>query len=657
MCGIAGFWNSNASIGSDSTIALARRMGDAIYHRGPDSYGYWNDPQFGITFVHRRLSVLDLSSSGSQPMHSQSGRYIIVFNGEIYNHLELRKELDRASGSASWSGHSDTETLLVCCEVWGIKKTIKKAEGMFAFALWDKKDGTLTLARDRLGEKPLYYGWQGGVFLFGSELKALKAHSAFEGEIDRNALTLLLRYSYIPAPYSIYKGIKKLPPGTFCCLSGKGDWHTVGELPEPEKYWSLRDIVHKGTNNPFVGNDNEAVEALDRLLLKTVGQQMVADVPLGAFLSGGIDSSTIVALMQVQSKLPINTFTIGFNEEGYNEAEYALAVAKYLGTQHTELYISPREAMDVIPRLPILYDEPFSDSSQIPTFLISQMTRQHVTVSLSGDAGDELFGGYNRYFWTSRIQNKLGLVPASMRKGIARGIRTIPPEMWNSIFARITKFLPASYKVMQPGDKAHKLADILGANTPEEIYWRLVSHWKQPSELVVGATEPPIMLAASSTCPDLADFEHRMMYLDTMSYLPDDILTKVDRAAMGVSLETRVPFLNHRVVEFAWRLPLSTKIRDGQGKWILRQVLNKYIPKELIERPKMGFSVPIDAWLRGPLRDWAESLLDETRLRQEGFFQPEPIRQKWVEHLAGQHNWQYYLWDILMFQAWYEQEK
>lgn len=644
MCGLTGFWKAGGFSASEAK-ATAEAMAQRIAHRGPDDSGVWVDAEVGMALAFRRLSILDLSPAGHQPMVSASGRYVIVFNGEIYNYLRLRSELER-KGSIAWRGHSDTETLLAGFEAWGVEATLKKTVGMFAVALWDRAERTLYLARDRMGEKPLYYGWQNDVFLFGSELKALRMHPAFRGEIDRDALTLLLRHNCIPAPYSVYKGIRKLLPGTYLKLPpGQRDG---GPVP----YWSLREVVEQGQARPFNGSESEATIALETHLLEAIGLQMIADVPLGAFLSGGIDSSTIVALMQAQSSQPVKTFTIGSHQQGYNEAEHAKAVARHLGTEHTELYVTPNDAMNVIPRLPTLYDEPFSDSSQIPTFLVSQMAKQHVTVSLSGDAGDELFGGYNRYSWASPI-SRMGRIPPALRKLAAAGLSAFSPRAWDQLYRPVSELLPSRLRMALPGDKAHKLADLLaGGGSPEQIYRGLVSHWKDPANVVIGTTEPSTALTASANWPIIHQFEQRMMYLDAMSYLPDDILVKVDRAAMGVGLETRVPFLDQRVVQFAWQLPMSMKIRQGQGKWILRQVLYKYVPKELMERPKMGFGVPIDSWLRGPLRDWAEGLLDESRLRQEGFFDPLPIRKMWADHLSSHRNLQYPLWDVLMFQAW-----
>ena len=666
MCGLTGFF-SNSPIPDQQALAA---MADAIRHRGPDDYGHWADVDAGIGLAHRRLSILDLSPAGHQPMHSPSGRFVIIFNGEIYNHMEIRKEIPTAmplanEGAIPWRGHSDTETLLAGFDVWGIESTLKKAVGMFAMAVWDRSERTLILARDRLGEKPLYYGWNRGVFLFASELKALRAFPGFDANINRDAITLMLRHNYIPTPYSIYRGIYKLWPGAMLLIrQGKSScpWETNSPPFEPYQnngvrlawYWSSKEVAERSHAHPFNGTDSEAVNELERVLSEAVHAQQISDVPLGAFLSGGVDSSAIVALMQSRAGRPVKTFTIGFHDVAYNEAEHAKEVARHLGTEHTELYVTSKEALAVIPRLPALYDEPFSDSSQIPTFLVSQMARQHVTVSLSGDAGDELFGGYNRYFQMNSLLRMIGWVPGVGRQALARGMTALSPSGWNSLYALLEPIVPNRLRLMNPGGMAHKLAEILTADTPEATYRRLVSHWKSPVDVVINASEPSTTLTDQHRWAQLPEFEQRMMYLDAISYLPDDILVKVDRAAMAVSLETRVPFLDHRVVEFAWRLPLSLKIRNGQGKWILKQVLYKYVPKELIERPKMGFGVPVDSWLRGSLRDWAESLLSEKRLMEEGFFNPAPIRDKWLEHLSGKRNWQYYLWDVLMFQAWLE---
>ena len=645
MCGFAGAFGSS----QEGQASVVQEMAAAIAHRGPNDAGVWVDTDARIALGHRRLSIVDLSPAGHQPMLSGSGRYVIAFNGEIYNHLDCRASL---AMTTTWRGHSDTETLLAGFDAWGIQATVERCIGMFAFAVWDRQTRTLTLGRDRLGEKPLYYGWQGqgqhAVFLFGSELKALKAHPAFAAGIDRNALCLLMRHNYIPAPYSIYQGIAKLAPG--CLLSVS----LAQREPKLTRYWSAANVAVTGCAKPFTGTPGQAVDALEVLLKSAVHQQMMADVPLGAFLSGGVDSSTVVALMQAQSKQRVKTFTIGFNEAGYNEAVHAKAVAAHLGTEHTELYVSAQQALEVIPRLPTLYCEPFSDSSQIPTFLVAQLARQQVTVSLSGDGGDELFCGYNRYLLANRLWQKISLLPPVARRWAARGLTALSPARWNALLGPVQGLLPGVLRQANPGDKLHKAAGVLASSSVDALYLGLVSHWDDPASVVMGGQEPPTLLSGNTPQLTGLDEIERMMALDALSYLPDDILVKVDRAAMGVSLESRVPLLDQRVVEFAWSLPQSMKLRDGVGKWALRQVLYRHVPKALIERPKMGFGVPIDDWLRGPLRDWAEALLDESRLRREGFFHPAPIRRKWAEHLSGTRNWQYHLWDVLMFQAWLE---
>lgn len=654
MCGIVGFLGGNASHGPMGDEAMLKRMADAIRYRGPDDEGYWCDTDYRIALGHRRLSIVDLSPAGHQPMQLDSNRYVIVFNGEIYNHLLLRQELETMGSAPAWRGHSDTETLLAGFDVWGIQGTLERSIGMFAIAVWDKQANALTLGRDRIGEKPLYYGWQGSgdssVFLFGSELKALRVHPAFENSINRGALSLQLRHNYIPAPYSIYEGIFKLLPGSLLTVS------LQRREPKVWAYWSGAQIAVSGVQTPEMSNPDQAVDNLEALLKDAIGQQMVADVPLGAFLSGGVDSSTVVALMQAQSSRPVKTFSIGFHEDGYNEAEHAKAVARHLGTDHTELYVTPEQAMAVIPDLPAMYDEPFSDSSQIPTFLVSQLARQHVTVSLSGDAGDELFCGYNRYQVTAGLWHKLAAVPLPLRKLAASGLTSISPRSWSKLGASVENFLPSSARYANVGDKIHKGAGVLASSSVDDLYLGLVSHWSDPASIVINGVEPSTLLSANA--PDLQglDAAQRMMALDLLTYLPDDIMTKVDRAAMRVSLETRVPFLDHRVVEYAWRLPQSMKLRDNKTKWILRQVLYRHVPEALIERPKMGFGVPLGDWLRGALREWAESLLEESRLRREGFFKPELIRKKWTEHLSGQRDWQYQLWDVLMFQSWLEHQ-
>lgn len=659
MCGFAGFYDF--SLGAEQAAHILAGMASRLAHRGPDDQGIWSEPETGIHLVHRRLAVVDLSSTGHQPMRSASGRYVIIFNGEIYNYRELRAELEQ-SGSR-WRGHSDTEVLLAGIEAWGVCEALRHCVGMFALALWDRKARKLYLARDRLGEKPLYYGWVNKTFLFGSELKALRAHPVWRGEIDRKAATLFMRHNYIPAPFSIYKGIYKLPPGCFLTLSwealtaGKAltpfsEPKSAGSQLAPLAYWSAYEAAEKGCAAPFEGSDEEAITELEGRLREAVAGKMIADVPLGAFLSGGIDSSMVAALMQAQSGQPVRTFSIGFHEKGYNEAVYAAQVARHLGTDHTELYISSQEAMAVIPRLPVIYDEPFADSSQIPTFLVSELARRHVTVALSGDGGDELLGGYNRYSWCRQIWNILGRIPRFGRQIAAEMLRAPPPWVWDRVFAGVGPLLPARLRQVHPGDKLHKLATILAADSPAVIYGQLISQWQSPGGIVINGSEPLGVADKVWSHPTLTDLTERMMFLDLLTYLPDDILTKVDRASMAVSLEVRVPLLDHRLVEFAWRLPIRLKVRDGVGKWMLRQILYRYVPRELVERPKMGFGVPIDTWLRGPLRDWTEDLLDENKLKQEGYFHAGPIREKWEEHLTGRRNWQYPLWCVLMFQAW-----
>jgi asparagine synthase (glutamine-hydrolysing) len=646
MCGITGFWDTSVELSTEKLRSIATQMSDAIIHRGPDSGGVWVDEATGIALGHRRLAIVDLSPEGHQPMVSSNNRYTIVFNGEVYNFVALREELLQLG--YSFRGHSDTEIMLAAFSEWGLEPAVKKFNGMFAFALWDSQERLLHLGCDRLGEKPIYYGWIGQTLVFGSELKALKANPIFQPEIDRQALTLFMRYSYVPAPYSIYQGIKKLPPATLLTWNG-----TTATQPTPVPYWSVRAAAEAGIANPFSGSDREAIDKLDSLLLDAVGLRMMADVPLGAFLSGGVDSSTVVALMQAQSTKPVKTFSIGFEEAEYNEAQHAQAVAKHLNTEHTEMYVTAAEALAVIPKLPSLYDEPFADSSQIPTFLVSELARRHVTVSLSGDGGDELLGGYERYFLAENIWQKFGWMNKSLRQTTAKALTIVSTQTWDNVIGSLPA-IPAKLK-QYPGSRIHKLADILAVNDPEEMYLGLISHWQQPETLVIGGDEPTIHLTDRPNWAQVPTFTDKMMYLDTMSYLPDDILVKVDRASMGVSLEGRIPLLDHRVVELAWQIPLSMKIRDNRGKWILRQVLEKYVPNSLIDRPKMGFGVPIDSWLRGPLKDWAEALLDENRLKKEGFFHPQPIRKMWAEHLSGDRNWQYCLWDVLMFQAWLEE--
>ena len=649
MCGLLGFNQRN-----NASSSVAEQMCRTIQHRGPDSSGIWLEDASPIVLGHVRLSILELSEAGNQPMLSPCGRYVLVLNGEIYNHLALRKKLEDTGLVLSWRGYSDTETLLACFAAWGVEKTLQATVGMFAIALWDRQLQLLTLARDRMGEKPLYWGWSDDLFVFASELKAIKAHPDFTAIIDRDALTLMLRHCYIPAPYSIYQGVQKLLPGHFVEIPFGGEV-AVSKAVDSRPYWSLNTVVEEGIKNPFIGSPEDAVSTLEIQLQHSIADQMLSDVPIGAFLSGGVDSSAIVSLMQAQSKRPVRTFTLGFSESGYNEAEHAKAVSQHLGTDHTELYVQADDALAVIPRLASIYCEPFADSSQIPMFLVAQLAKQHVTVALSGDAGDELFGGYNRYTATKKIWEPLQSVPHCLRHLAAGGLQALSPNTWDKLFQIAKPVLPRRLQISMPSEKIRKLSEILTLSNGEAFYRQLTSYWTDPASVVINGEEPITSLTDISAWPKTDSLEHAMMAMDAKTYMADDILVKVDRAAMANSLETRTPMLDHRLVELAWRMPLKYKIHNGQGKWLLRQVLYKYVPKELIERPKAGFAIPLDSWLRGPLRDWAESLLDEKRLIKEGYFHPRPIREMWQEHLMGKNNWHYHLWNILMFQAWLEE--
>jgi len=629
-------------------------MTDTLFHRGPDAGAVWLDEGAGLALGHRRLSIIELSEEGAQPMVSACGRYVLAYNGEVYNHFELRQELLRNGHEPSWRGHSDTETLLAGFVFWGVTETLRKAAGMFAFALWDKAERTLTLAQDRFGEKPLYYGWagkgSGQAFVFGSELKSLRAYPGFDNPVNRSALGLYFRFCTVPAPYSIYEDVFKLMPGTMLTLRAG---ITATREVKPEIYWRLTDAVRNGFANQIV-DEREAVSKLESALRNAVALQAVADVPLGAFLSGGVDSSTIVALMQTQSAHPVQTFTIGFDEAGFDESPHALAAARHLGTEHHELRVSADDARSVIPLLPQLFDEPFADSSQIPTYLVCKAARQNVTVALSGDAGDELFGGYNRYFWAGSIWNKIAWLSPVLRQALGNSIQQFPVEAWD----KLGRIMPGINGIARLGDKAHKMAfRMKTVNSLDDLYRSLVTEWPVEVAIVKGSSSLATQIDNAGFVLGISESEHRMMLWDTLTYLPDDILTKVDRAAMGVSLETRVPFLDHRVAELAWRLPLNMKIREGVGKWALRQVLYNYVPRQLIERPKAGFGIPVGQWLRGPLRDWAETLLDEKRLEQEGYLNPEPVREIWEQHLSGRHDWTVRLWTVLMFQAWLEENR
>jgi asparagine synthase (glutamine-hydrolysing) len=669
MCGIVGFFDSLGR-SKPELERITTDMASSLSHRGPDDAGVWIDENVGISLGHRRLSILDTSPAGHQPMMSECRRYVLVFNGEIYNHLELRRKLnsgcDAASSTKEWIGHSDTETLLGCFATWGIEETLSKTVGMFALALWDRENLILTIARDRVGEKPLYYGWTKGstdtreTFIFGSELKALRAYPGFSNEISREALAQYMRFMFVPSPFSIYEGIHKLEPGTYLTLDLRNkkllDSIESSKRISIYRWWQLKDVVDKGRKNP-VKDEKIAAELLENCLSDAVRLQSLADVPVGAFLSGGIDSSTIVALMTQHTSMPVRTFTIGFEDNTFDESPFALAVASHLGTQHTKILVTAKDALEVIPLLPIMYDEPFADSSQIPTHLVSRAARQSVKVALSGDGGDELFGGYNRYFWGPRIWNKLSWMPYEVRKLLGRAIQIIPVTGWDTLGSAFNALRPTEKNISRIGDKAQKLAVRLSrVKGMDDLYLSLVSEWQDPANVVRGSSCFSIDSYQDFKSPIVGlDDVHRMMYRDTLSYLPDDILCKVDRASMSVGLETRAPFLDHRLIEVAWQMPLEMKVRRNTGKWILRQVLCKYVPEKLIDRPKSGFGLPLGEWLRGPLRHWAEDLLSENRLVDEGYFFALPIRQKWVEHLTGRRDHTASLWAVLMFQAWLEQ--
>ena len=649
MCGLTGYWTGREEPPAAMNATL-ERMATAIAHRGPDDSGAWTDAAIGLGLAHRRLSIVDLSPEGHQPMRSADGRWVIVFNGEIYNFQALRHELQDAGAAPAWRGHSDTEVLLAAIARWGVTAALQRSVGMFALALWDRHERTLYLARDRLGEKPLYYGLSGGALLFGSELKAMRAHPAWTADIDRDALAEFIQYSCIFQPRSIYQGIGKLPPGTVLAIHA--DDIQRGRMPAPQPYWSFVDMVSRARAQPLKVSDVEATDLVEAQLRATIADQMVADVPLGAFLSGGIDSSTVVALMQAQSTRKVRTFAIGFAEAQYNEADHAAAVARHLGTAHTEHYATPEELLAVVPMMASMYDEPFADSSQIPTYLVSRLARQHVTASLSGDGGDELFGGYNRYLWAQSLEQRILRRPGWSRRMLGGALQSVSPGTWDAIFKTLRSVLPTKLRVSMPGDKVHKYADLMMMANEAELYQRLVSQW-YGGDVVIGARasilNPPVAAALDNVI-------ERMMARDTLAYLPDDILAKVDRAGMAVSLESRIPFLDHRLIELVWRLPVTQKLHGGVTKRVLRKVLYRHVPQALVERPKMGFGVPLDHWLRGPLRGWAEALLDPARMLRQGYLNPVPIQQAWTEHLSGARNWQYRIWNVLMFQAWLDQQ-
>jgi asparagine synthase (glutamine-hydrolysing) len=657
MCGIAGL----IARGPINRRTLSG-MTDPISHRGPDDEGAWIDEEAGVGLGHRRLSIIDLSPLGHQPMVSNDGRWVIVYNGEIYNHATMRDDLDKsgrgpAAEGIAWRGHSDTETLIEWIAAWGLEATLRECVGMFAFALWDRRERLLHLARDRFGEKPLYYGWAGGAFAFGSELKAIRSLDGFDNAIDRRALGLLSTRAYIPAPLSIYRRIYKLQPG--CVLTARADaWKTpLDEPPGPgtssgavtiDPYWSYRDVVAQGLADP-IEDEEEALRLLEEALAGTIQGQAVADVPVGAFLSGGIDSSTVVALYNKYSSAKVRTFSMGFEEAGFNEAQYAKEVAAHFGTQHNERYVTVKETQEVIPTLPAMYDEPFADSSQIPTHLVSRFAREQVTVALSGDGGDELFGGYNRYFGTARLWGHFKRLPGPARRTIGRGMGAVPAGAWD----RLAGAIPGGKQPPHFGTKVRKaFRTMASADTLDDVFTTFLDEWSGERGPALGGAADTRFGAFDTDAGPGAPDAVRMMYCDAVSYLPDDILCKVDRAAMAVSLETRVPFLDHRVAAVAARIPVEMKIRGGTGKHILRRLLYREAPRALFERPKAGFGVPVGEWIRGPLRPWAEELLDPARMRSEGYFDAEIVQNRWRLHVSGQSDSTPAIWTILMFQAW-----
>jgi asparagine synthase (glutamine-hydrolysing) len=638
MCGIAGIYNFSAGRDRRPLQATLDAMTGTLAHRGPDSSGAWIDANRGVGLGHRRLAIRDLTPTGHQPMVSACQRYVITYNGEVYSHREIGVDLEKCG--RRMRGTSDTEIILEACAEWGVVTAVKRLIGMFAFALYDREEHALYLVRDRLGIKPLYWGLFHGQLIFGSELKALRAAKIWEPRLDRNALAACMRHGYIPAPHSIYLGVQKLEPGCMLRLGGQG-------IPEIAKFWDLRGIAERGCRAPLQGPDGELLGQLDDLLRDAVQRRLVADVPLGSLLSGGIDSSLVSALMAEQSDRPINTFSIGFQEQEFNEAPYARAIAKHLGTQHTELYVEPGHALGLVEKLPYWYDEPFADSSQIPTALVCELTGKHVSVVLTGDGGDELFAGYNHYALGLGLWEKANLAPPALRKLGAHAILSQP----HTRLDRLGKCIPRRWRPAQLGMKMHKFASAILLDDPDSRYWRMLSHWHEPDAIVIGAHESKGIQWDETVKNSIPNFLDRMQFLDTVTYLPGDILTKVDRASMSVALEARMPLLDHRVVELAWNMPRRMKLRDGQSKWALRQLLYKRVPRRLIDRPKMGFGVPLDQWLRGPLREWAGNLLGGQRLERQGLFAAGPIRERWQAHLDGA-NWGYSLWNVLMAQAW-----
>jgi asparagine synthase (glutamine-hydrolysing) len=637
MCGVVGILDPRHRRTPDDSAHLLKSMAGTMTHRGPDGWGVWTDAQCGIGLGHRRLAIIDLSAAGHQPMASASDRFVISYNGEIYNHRELAAEIE--GRGVRFRGHSDTEILIEAVDQWGVRAALERVDGMFAFALWDRRERQLVLGRDRLGEKPLFYGRLGsGDIVFGSTIDALRRHPEFDRHIDRDALALYFRHKYVPTPWSIYEGISKLPAGHIITISADGT------MAEPEAYWSYFDVVARGVT--FGGNEHEAVDHLNALLRRSVRRRMIADVPVGAFLSGGIDSSTVVAVAQEESDVAVRTFTMGSSHADYDESYAARKVAKYLGTDHMEQEVTGTDALAVVDRLGSMYDEPFGDSSQIPTFLISELARSQVTVALSGDAGDELFGGYNRYLSVPGLWKRLEPIPRPLRRFGARALGRVTPEYWE----RAARMVPRVRRLQQVGLKVTKALQVAEASSPQDAFLRLVTHWPEPGRLVVGSQEPPTLHTDVQRFPRTAGIAEHMMAVDAVTYLPDDILAKIDRATMAVSLEARIPFLDRDIVEFAAGLPLSMKIRPGSSKWVLRQVLDRYVPAPLVDRPKSGFGLPIDDWLRGPLRPWAEDLIASAVVREH--LDRGIVDDAWTVHQSRRRNHAYRLWDVLMFAAW-----
>jgi asparagine synthase (glutamine-hydrolysing) len=645
VCGIAGLFTAGKDPRSVATVA---QMTETLRHRGPDGDGLWSDMEAGVALGHRRLSIIDVSPQGAQPMISAGGRFVMVFNGEIYNHGDLRAELEASGAAPAWRGHSDSEILLQAIEAWGFEPALRRAEGQMAIVVWDRIERRLYLGRDRFGEKPLYYGFAGRDFVFASELKALRVHPLFDDTLDEAAIASYFRFSYVPTPQSIYREVRKLEAGAFLSIGAE---ELAGRPPAPRPYWTLADEVQAGLAAPFEGSEDEAVDIFDAMMRRTVKSRMASDVPLGALLSGGIDSSAVVALMQTQSSRPIRTFTIGTRDAALDEAHYAREVAKVIGAEHTELYVGGREALEVVPRLSTMYDEPFADSSQIPTFLVSALARRDVTVALSGDGGDELFGGYNRHCF-GPTWNWIGRFPRGLRSMVAGGVHAVPPKVWSAAFRGMGPLAPAVLRHGHGAHKLHKFADKLTARDENAFLQMLLSAWEAPEQMLLSRQSGLHIPNARLPDFDLGGFAQRAMYLDTGNYLPDDILVKVDRASMANSLEVRAPFLDRQVLRFAWSLPMAMKIRGRAGKQILRRMLGRYVPPHLFERPKQGFAMPVADWLRTDLRDWGEALLSPQALADAGHFDVAQVRRVWEEHQRGDRNWDFRLWAVVMFQAW-----